>query len=45
MVHLGALDTLNELANALGDDANPTTVTNNIAANAADIVATNCKRK
>ena len=36
----GALDTLNELANALGDDANfSTTVTNNIAANAADIVA------
>lgn len=35
----GALDTLNELANALGDDANfSTTVTNNIAANAADIV-------
>jgi len=36
----GALDTLNELANALGDDANfSTTVTNNIAANAADIVS------
>ena len=35
----GALDTLNELANALGDDANfSTTVTNNIATNAADIV-------
>lgn len=35
----GALDTLNELANALGDDANfSTTVTNSIAANAADIV-------
>ena len=34
----GALDTLNELANALGDDANfSTTVTNSIAANAADI--------
>ena len=36
----GALDTLNELANALGDDANfSTTVTNNIATNASDIVA------
>lgn len=36
----GALDTLNELANALGDDANfSTTVTNNIATNAADIVS------
>jgi len=36
----GALDTLNELANALGDDANfSTTVTNSIAANASDIVA------
>lgn len=34
----GALDTLNELANALGDDANfSTTVTNSIAANTADI--------
>lgn len=34
----GVLDTLNELANALGDDANfSTTVTNSIAANAADI--------
>ena len=36
----GALDTLNELANALGDDANfSTTVTNNIATNAAAITA------
>ena len=34
----GALDTLNELANALGDDANfSTTVTNNIATNASAI--------
>ena len=42
----GALDTLNELANALGDDANfSTTVTTNIAANAADICSTNFKRK
>jgi hypothetical protein len=36
----GALDTLNELANALGDDANfSTTITNNIAANASAITA------
>jgi len=36
----GALDTLNELANALGDDANfSTTVTNNIATNASAITA------
>ena len=38
----GAMDTLNELANALGDDANfSTTVTNSIAVNAADIVTAN----
>ena len=38
----GAMDTLNELANALGDDANfSTTVTNSISANAADIVTAN----
>lgn len=36
----GALDTLNELANALGDDANfSTTITNNIATNASAITA------
>jgi uncharacterized protein YunC (DUF1805 family) len=38
----GALDTLNELANALADDAAfSTTITNSVAANAAAIVATN----
>ena len=38
----GAMDTLNELANALGDDANfSTTITNSVAANAADIVTAN----
>jgi hypothetical protein len=38
----GTMDTLNELANALGDDANfSTTVTNSIAANAGDIVTAN----
>ena len=38
----GALDTLNELANALGDDAAfSATVTANIATNAASIVSTN----
>ena len=38
----GAMDTLNELANAMGDDANfSTTVTNSIATNSADIVTAN----
>ena len=38
----GALDTLNELADAMGNDANfSTTVTNSIATNAASIVTAN----
>ena len=38
----GTMDTLNELANALGDDANfSTTITNSLATNAGDIVTAN----
>ena len=38
----GAMDTLNELANALGDDANfSATITSSVAANAAALVTTN----